>query len=187
VIVAARLSTVSPSIWLFYLATFGAASGAIAGAAAERSRPLWLRSNWSRGELFMHVERSFWRHNSVVVGALLILMVAIGTHYGLPTSLLEVGLPLLILGAVLSIYLGLILTRGPGWLASLLTICVAITLMTIAATATRGEDGLTVVVTIEILLVVLAFVLRATAQRRWLDIDWALCRPDRAMKARPAP
>jgi hypothetical protein len=61
----------APSIWLFYLTIFSALSGAITSLAATRSRALWLRAHWTRGELFARVEAAFWRHNSYALGVLL--------------------------------------------------------------------------------------------------------------------
>jgi hypothetical protein len=112
----------APSIWLFYLTIFSALSGAITSLAATRSRALWLRAHWTRGELFARVEAAFWRHNSYALGVLLIVLVAIGTYVGLSTQLLGFGLPLLLLGSAVSTYLGLMMTRGIGWLESVLAV-----------------------------------------------------------------
>ncbi len=46
----------SAEVWLFYLTIFSTVAGGIACQAAERSRVLWLRGNWSRGELFAQVD-----------------------------------------------------------------------------------------------------------------------------------
>jgi hypothetical protein len=53
---------------------------------------------------------------------LLIVLVAIGTYVGLSTQLLGFGLPLLLLGSAVSTYLGLMMTRGIGWLESVLAV-----------------------------------------------------------------
>jgi hypothetical protein len=184
VIIAARLISLSPSVWLFYLTIFSTASGAIAGQAAERSRSLWLRASWSRAELFTHVEQSFWRHNSYALGILLVLMVAIGSYANLSASLLSVGLPLLALGTALSTYLGLMITRGLKWLESTLAIGVMLILMTATVIAARSDDNLTPVIALELSLAGLVLALRAVAKRRWTDIDWTECRPDRIANGR---
>ena len=179
----------SAAVWLFYLTIFSTVAGGIAGQAAERSRTLWLRGNWSRDELFSQVERSFWRHNGYVLGALILLMVAIGSYAGLSVMLLAAGLPLLALGTVLSTYLGLMITRGLHALEASLAITVMLALMAVAVIAARSEGetrDLATVIVLEALLAVLAWVLRGAAKKRWAAIDWMLCRPDRGLVTRMA-
>jgi hypothetical protein len=186
---ASTIGFYSPAVWLFYLTIFSTVAGAIACQAAEKSRVLWLRGNWSRAELFAQVERSFWRHNSFVLGALILLMVGIGTYAGLPVSLLAVGLPLLALSTILSTYLGLMVTRGLRLAEGSLAIAVSLGLMAVAVIAARA-DGQTreilIVVGIEVLMAVAAIVLRVAAKARWEKIDWMLCRPERALRVRAA-
>jgi len=179
----------SAAIWLFYLTIFSTVAGGIAGQAAERSRALWLRGDWSRDRLFLQVERSFWRHNSYVLGVLILLMVAIGSYNALPVSLLAAGLPLLALGTILSTYLGLMVTRGLRAPEATLAIVVMLALMAVAVLAARSEGqpgDLVAVVVLEALLAVLAVVFRGVARKRWLAIDWMLCRPDRGLVFRTA-
>jgi len=88
---AARIGFYSAEVWLFYLTIFSTVGGAIAGQAAERSRGIWLRARWSRDELFLQVERAFWRHNNYVLGILLVLMIGIGSYAGMSVTLLAVG------------------------------------------------------------------------------------------------
>ena len=90
--IASRIGYDTPSVWLYYLTIFSTVAGAIAGQAAERTRALWLRGDWSREVLFTQVERSFWRHNSYVLGSLLLLMVGIGSYAGFSVTLLAAGL-----------------------------------------------------------------------------------------------
>lgn len=186
VCLAARIGFYSPAVWLYYLTLFSTVAGAIAGQAAERSRALWLRGDWSAVQLFLQVERSFWRHNSYVLGILLILMVGIGSYANLPVILLATGLPLLILGTVLSTYLGLMLTRRLRWSETLLAIAVMLALMAVAVLAARNSSGLAVVVLLETALAITALVLRYVARSRWARIDWMQCRPDRALSGRTA-
>jgi len=186
ILIASRIGEYSPTVWLFYLTIFSTVSGAIAGQAAERSRALWLRGHWSSAVLFSEVERSFWRHNSVVLGALIALMVAIGTYAELPFRLLAVGVPLLALGTVLSTYLGLMITRGLRWPEVLLGIGVMLALMAVAILAASREDSIGTVIGLEGVLAVVALALRSIALRRWTRIDWMLCRPDRALSLRGA-
>ncbi|HEV7631724.1 MAG TPA: hypothetical protein VGO41_01965 [Steroidobacteraceae bacterium] len=186
ILLAARIGYYSAVVWLFYLTIFSTVAGAIAGQAAERSRSLWLRGDWSRAQLFAQVERSFWRHNSFVLGVLLVLMVAIGSYSNLPAVLLAAGLPLLMLGTVLSTYLGLMVTRGLRWMESILAIGVMMTLMAVAVLAARSADDLKTVIALELALAVLAVTLRYVALGRWIKIDWTQCRPDRALTSRSA-
>jgi len=50
----------------------------------------------------------------------------------------------------------------------------------------RERVDLAAVIAIEIALVVLAIVARFVARHRWNQIDWMMCRRDRAMTARGA-
>jgi hypothetical protein len=191
--IAARTQLYSAAVWLFYLTIFSTVAGAIAGQAAERSRGLWLRGGWSRADLFRHVEHSFWRHNSVVLGVLIALMIGIGSYKALPPSLLAVGLPLLALGTLSSTYLGLMVTRGLRGFETLLAIAVMLTLMTVAMLAAQSSvlagapsGDLRLVIGLEVLLAILCVGLRFVARRRWSEIDWMICRPDRALSARHA-
>jgi hypothetical protein len=179
----------SPAVWLFYLTIFSTVAGAIACQAAERSRVLWLRGGWSRTDLFVLVEHSFWRHGGFVLGSLIALMVGIGSYAALPLSLLAAGVPLLLISTVLSTYLGLMVTRGLRFAEASLAVIVMLALMAVAVIATRSGDSsrdIAIVVVLEALLAVAALALRAAAKARWAAIDWMLCRPDRTLCARTA-
>ncbi|HEU4779156.1 MAG TPA: hypothetical protein VFS58_04660, partial [Steroidobacteraceae bacterium] len=186
ILIATRFVQDLSSMWLFFLTIFSIVAGAIAGEAAGRSRALWLRGNWSREALFSQVERSFWRHNAYVVGSLLLVLVGVGSYAGLPVSFMVAGVPLLILGAVLSLYLGLMVTRGLRWIEGLMGAAVMLTLMTVAVLILQGQAAHATVFAIEAGLAVLAIFLRSTARRRWTQIDWMECRPDRALVVRGA-
>jgi hypothetical protein len=184
-VIATKFADGFLQIWLFFLTIFSTVSGAIAGEAAGRSRALWLRGSWTRAGLFNQVERSFWRHNSIVLGSLVVILLGIGSYAGLSATMLAVGLPLLILGTVLSTYVGLMITRGLRWPEVMLGIGVMFSLMAIAVIARERED-LVMVVALLAGLAVLAITLRFVAKRRWTRIDWMLCRPDRSLAARGA-
>ena len=183
---AATIGFYSASVWLYYLTIFCTVAGAIACQAAERSRALWLRGHWSREELFAQVERSFWTHNSVVVGVLIVLMLGIGVYTALPVAWMIAGLLLLVIATLLSTYLGLMITRGLHWLEAVLAISVMLALMAIAISAARSTENLPQVLLAEAALGVAAIVFRSVARRRWAQIDWTLCRADRALHARAA-
>jgi hypothetical protein len=185
-LLATRIGFYSASVWLYYLTIFSTVAGAIAGQAAERSRALWLRGDWSREQLFRHVEQSLWRHNSFVLGVLLVLMVAIGSYADLSPILLAVGLPLLILGTLLSTYLGLMITRGLRWQESVLAIVVMLTLMGVAVLAAAATVDLKIVIALEAALALAAAALRYFARARWARLDWMQCRPERALSGRAA-
>jgi hypothetical protein len=186
VLLAARIGYYSAAVWLFYLTIFSTVAGAIAGRAAERSRTLWLRGDWSRAQLFSQVERSFWRHNNYVLAILLILMVGIGSYAGLPVKLLATGVVLLILATVLSTYLGLMLTRGLRLAEAVLAVAVMMALMAVAILAARNSDDVATVLGLELLLALAAWALRNVARSRWARIDWMQCRADRALSGRSA-
>jgi hypothetical protein len=185
-LIATRAGTSSPGIWLFVLTIFSTVTAAVAGQAASRSRALWLRSSASRAELFAEVERSFWRHNAVVLGILLALMIGIGSYVRLPGQLLAGGLPLLILGSLSSTYLGFTLTRGLRWPEICVGAAVMLTLMSVALLLGANMVNLALVFAIEALLLAVVFVLRVVARRRWSRIDWIECRPPRALSIRQA-
>jgi hypothetical protein len=189
IILASTIGFYSAAVWLFYLTIFSTVAGAIACQAAERSRVLWLRGNWSRGELFSQVERSFWRHNRFVMGALIALMLGIGSYAALPVSLLAIGVPLLMLSTILSTYLGLMVTRGLRFAEGALAVMVMLALMAVAVLAARANGGtqdLVIAAGAEVGLAFVAVVIRSAARARWENIDWMLCRPDRALRARAA-
>jgi hypothetical protein len=165
-LIATRAGASSPGIWLFVLTIFSTVTAAVAGQAASRSRALWLRSSASRAELFAEVERSFWRHNAVVLGILLALMIGIGSYVRLPGQLLAGGLPLLVLGTLSSTYLGFTLTRGLRWPEICIGAAVMLTLMSVALLLGANVVNLGVVYAIEALLLAVVFVLRAVARRR---------------------
>ena len=81
---------------------------------------LWLRNHWTRAELFHRVEAAYWRYNAYPLGVLLLLYAGIGSYLEFPTPRLAFGLPLLALGSIASLYLGLTMTRGLGWLEAAL-------------------------------------------------------------------
>jgi MFS family permease len=186
VILATRFVDDVPSVWLFFLTLFSTVAGAIAGEAAARSRALWLRGDWTRETLFSRVEQCFWRHNGYVLGCLLLLMVGIGSYAGLPTTMLAAGLPLLILGTVLSTYLGLMITRGVQWPEIVLGVAVMLALMAVAVLIVGESVNLGVVIVIEITLAAGALLLRRAAIQRWKEIDWIRCRPDKVLSTRAA-
>jgi hypothetical protein len=174
-----------PETWLFYLTLFSAVGGALAGRAAERSRSIWLRARWSREELFARVEAAFWKQNSFALVLLSILLLAVVRIYDLPVRLVPLGLPLLVLGMVLSTYVGFVMTRGLRWPEASLAIAVMLALMGVAVLAAGRHDS-RIVVAFEIAFAILAVMLRFIARRRWHALDWTLCRTDRAESARVA-
>jgi hypothetical protein len=189
IVFATTIGFYSPAIWLFYLTIFSTVAGAIACHAAERSRVLWLRGSWSRVDLFLLVERSFWRHNSFVLAALIAVLLGIGSYAALPVSLLAVGLPLLLISTVLSTYLGLMVTRSLRFAEGALAVAVMLALMAVAIIAAHSGGSsrdIVIAVVLEAVLAVTALALRSAAKARWAAIDWMLCRPGRALRTRAA-
>jgi hypothetical protein len=160
--------------WLFYLTLTSTAFGAIAGYAAERTRALWLRTRWSREELFARVESAFWKHNSIKLGALLVLLVGVTRFYGLPARTVPLGVPLIVLGMILSTYLGLMLTRGLRWPETTLGVLIMLAVMGTAVLAASDGDYTMEVLALEGVLALVAIVLRQIARDRWHHIDWAM-------------
>lgn len=175
-IVLARSDDVHASTWLFYLTIASTLSGAMAGQAPERSRSLWLRGDWSRPALFEAVEKSTWRHSGRVLLVLFAALLAIGIHQKIPLTTIAVGAPLLILGTVLSTYLGLTLTRGVRWPEATLGVAVMVTSMMIALLMGDPEAHMPWVVGLFVAMSALAPFLRRVARNRWAHIDWSECR-----------
>jgi hypothetical protein len=183
---ASRVGIDLPSVWLYFLAIFSTVNGAVAGQAAERSRTLWLRSGWSRSELFAAVEKSFLRHNGIVVVLLLAVVVLIGARAGFSRTLMTMGLPLVALGTLASTYLGLSLTRGLRWAEASIGVTLMLILMMASQMLGAPHPKLVVVTVIEITIAVSVLALRTLAQRSWAAIDWTQCRPTRAISLRGA-
>lgn len=171
------------SVWLFYFTIASTVAGATAGQAPARSRALWLRGEWSRAQLFTIVERSCWRHNGFMAGALLVALLGIGTLTKMPWALLAYGVPLLVLGTVLSTYLGLLLTRGISWIECALAAAAMLTLMTVSLVLGAEDLDHPAVLTLLGALAASAVGLRQWARRRWGDIDWSQCRGRRVARA----
>jgi hypothetical protein len=171
------------TVWLFFLTLLTAVSGAITSTAAARSRVLWLRNAWTRAELFHRVETAFWRYNAYPLGVLLLLYVAIGSYLEFSTPLLAFGLPLLALGSIASLYLGLMMTRGLRWFEAALGIVTMGLLMMTAVTI--GGETLDRITAIELLagLAALALIYRTIASARWNALDWMVCRNGPATRA----
>ena len=96
------------------------------------------------------------------------------------------GLPLLVFGTILSTYLGLMITRGLRWLEILAGIGVMSLLMVLAVFVANDGIQLSPCLRWNSVSRCVAIALRSIARRRWTQIDWMLCRPDRAMTARGA-
>lgn len=171
-----RSDDVHASTWLFYLTIASTLSGAMAGQAPERSRSLWLRGDWSRPAMFEAVEKSTWRHNGRVLMVLFAALLAIGIYAKIPLTTMAVGGPLLIIGTVLSTYLGLSLTRGVRWPEATLGVAVMAISMLIAMLMGDPEAHMTWVIGLFLALSTLAPILRRVARKRWAHIDWSECR-----------
>ncbi len=93
------------------------------------------------------------------------------------------------LSTILSTYLGLMVTRGLRFAEGALAVVVMLALMAVAIVAARADGDtrdILIVVGIEALMAVGVIGLRSAAKARWEKIDWMLCRPDRALRARAA-
>jgi len=183
VLLAISIGRYSLSAWLLMMTIFSAVSGAIAASAAARSRAIWLRTRWSREQLFVQVERRFWRHNGLILAVLVVLLVAVGLFGRLPAEMLVRGVPLMALGMALSTYLGLMQTQRLRVPDSLIAAVIMVTLMILAVWAASGRDPQRVY-GVEIALAAVAVALRFTARARWTGLDWRLCRAEPGTAAR---
>ena len=181
-----RSAGVVPSAWLYLLTTFGVIIGANSAQAPGRSRVLWLRGDWSRAALFSAVERSVWRLNVQLLGALTLILIGVGWYAGFSVTLLSSGVPLLVLGSALSTYLGLAVTQGLRWREIVGGVVIMVGIMVLADFITHAHEQVALVFALEFGLAVLAVGLRHVARRRWLQIDWMMCRSERVMVIRGA-
>jgi hypothetical protein len=173
----------APLAWVFFLTIISVTTGAVASLAATRGRALWLRTRWTRAQLFRHVENAFWRYDCYTLGVLLLLLVAIGDWLALPTRVLAFGMGLLALGTTLSTYIGLIVTARIGWRDAALAVIVMLALMRTAVHVSWPTTPTATIVAYEIGLAALALIVRELARRRWNRLDWMLCRPDTSVRA----
>jgi hypothetical protein len=175
---ALRTGWWAPVTWLLYLAIASVVAGGNAEKAPARSRALWLRSEGPRDTLFAVVEQSAWRHNGLVLLALILFLLAMGAYAGMPPSRMLAGMSLVVLGTVLSTYLGLMLTRGVRVPESLLAIVVMLALLVVAVVTARDDISFWIVAAALAAMAALAVMLRSFARNRWARIDWSLCRRD---------
>jgi hypothetical protein len=168
---------------LFFTTVLSVLAGAIASFAATRGRRLWLRTHWTRAQLFRRIEDALWRHNSFALGVLLVLLVVLGSQSYVPTRVLVCGLGLAILGIALSTYLGLMITAPIRWLDTVLAVAAMVLLLVAADYASKLSTPAAVVVVLEAALAGVALSFRAIAQHRWANIDWLRCRADTTVRA----
>ena len=150
-------------------------AGAITSKAAERSRRLWLRLDWTRDELLRHVELAFWRYNAWCIGMLALAFIAVCSWLDFPPKVVAMGVGLLVAGGIALACLGLAITRGLGWLESVF--CIVTTVILVRATRATLIADFSTAIALAVLLVVLAVFFRWLARRRWHRLDWMLCRP----------
>jgi hypothetical protein len=155
---------------------FTAISGAITSTAAARSRVLWLKLGWTRAEMLRCVEAAYWRYNAYPLGVLLLLFIGFGAYRELSTPVLALGVPLLVLGCVVSSYLGLMMTRGLSWLEIALGIGTMSLLIQVSLAVIDADANLALAIELELALAALALTFRFWARKRWLNLDWLVCR-----------
>jgi hypothetical protein len=183
VFLATAMAPVASVPWLFFTTVISVLAGAIASMAATRGRSLWLRTHWTRAQLFRRVENSLWRHNSFALGVLLVLLVVLGSQSYVPAKVLAFGIGLVILGITLSTYLGMMITAPIGWLDATLAVAAMVLLLVAATYAAKLSTPAETVLVFEAALAALAVIFRSIAQRRWANIDWMRCRADTTVRA----
>jgi hypothetical protein len=124
--------------------------------------------------MFARVEAAYWRYNAYLLGVLLVLFLGFGSYRELSTPVLALGLALLALGSVVSVYLGLMMTRGLRWLEIVLGIVTMGLLIWTAIAAAYSRMALAI--ELELVLAALALAFRGWAKARWLNLDWLVCR-----------
>jgi hypothetical protein len=105
-----------------------------------------------------------------------VLFVGFGAYHEVSTPVLALGLALLVLGGVVSLYLGLMMTRGLRWLEIVLGIGTMGLLISTAVAVAAADSHMALAVELELALAALAVVYRIAAQARWHALDWLVCR-----------
>jgi hypothetical protein len=167
----------APNLWLFYFVLCSVMSGASASRAAGRVRPLWLLLPGSRAELYRQVERTFWRYNAYAISMLVVLLTVLGSVRDLGAGLLAIGIPLLLIGFALGLYLGLMTTGRLRILDAILATTSTALMLRLAYDADQAS-GAFVVGSLSVLAVA-ALAFRQMSRHRWRVIDWADNRPAR--------
>ncbi len=167
-----------PGAWPMLLCLYaGMVPGVLAGVMARRAKFLWLTASMGRAEMFIAIERQCWRMTFVAVGVAMLFAVPL-LVFGLharpdPAQLLEYLAAPLAAGATL-LYVGLLYVRG-NRLTDLMIVAGNTILLAAAFFSTMSEwRGLSVLVSIQIILVPL---LREVGRRRWTHVDWLRLRP----------
>jgi hypothetical protein len=181
---ASRVGRSYPAVWLLYLTIASTVAGALSGQSAERSRALWLRTDWTRAELFSVAENSAWRHNGLILGALVMFMLIGGIASDMPRFVLLAGIPIVVLGTVLSTYLGLMVTQGVRFPEVLLGVGVMLALMSLSLMVDSQSRKPMAIATLLLALTGLAVFLRNKAWERWSRMDWTECRRERTSTSR---
>ena len=172
----------APNPLLAVMTILSVVSGGLTAVAATRARALWLRTHWTRAELFGRAERAFWGHNCFVLGVLLVALVAVGSWLELPTRMLVLWLGLLMLGTTLSTYLGLIVTASLGWTECVLAAATMVALLMMSIYTGAATTPPATIVALYAALAVAALAFRQLAARRWARLDWMLCRADSTVR-----
>jgi hypothetical protein len=109
------------------------------------------------------------------------LLVVLGQVRALSTELLAIGIPLLLIGFALGLYLGLMTTGRLKILDSVFAVASTSLMMALAYYADRASAAF--VVSSLCLLAIAAVAFRESSRRRWRVIDWAENRPERGAAA----
>ncbi len=164
-------------------AMLGAQAGAfgLGRSVASRARTLWLRTGWSRAQLYRTAEVELWLSAlPFMFGPLAIVMLGLWLSAGIPWSVLTA---LWLCGAgtaVLAMYLGLIHTRGFRPFDVVMAAggigCVA-AIAWLLLTGLRGPTfGPGPLLRIFAILTVLAAICRLMGRWRWANVDFARLR-----------
>ena len=167
-----------PIAWISYLALCSLLTGAYSCNAAARSRALWLRRPWDRQTLFHNIEMHFWLNNSISrLTILLILSVSFGIYTKQSTAIITLTMLTVALGTAASTYLGLAITRRLGWLESTMTIGTMVLMMIAIYLFAWKEADVNVIAWLLFALGSITVMFRQIAKRRWLELDWMVCKP----------
>lgn len=170
-------ASANASGFMLYALTFASIiGGGNSEKAPRRSRTLWLRGDWSRTALFAAVEKSLWRHNGIIMIAMLLLLFILSQFANLTAFQLIVGVPAIVLGTALSTYLGLALTRGIRIPDAILSLLLMISLIVVTVLAANPQIPIWIIAGGLLALSAAALWVRSFARRRWLELDWSQVR-----------
>jgi hypothetical protein len=131
-------------------------SGGITSFAAKKSRGFWLRRDMSREKMFSLSEKLYLQYCLYSIGVLIVAFVLVGSYLDFSNRLLSLGFPLLLIGTLVSFYLGFLITKDLGILEIILAVGTMAVIVRTAFYIADSEFNANTIIAIELLLLAAA-------------------------------